>query len=111
MKLTPSARCFILIWPGPGSPTSTCSYVRTSGPPTLCTRIAATIVVSLMDLGAKARRQRAAEKPRRDHRRRSSRRKAARDSVCANEALTPAADDEVRAGDIGGFVGKQEQDR
>src|ERR1700687_959250 len=37
MKLTPLAWFLILTWPGPGAGTGTSSYIRTSGPHTLCT--------------------------------------------------------------------------
>src|SRR5690242_926946 len=47
MKFTPQACCLILTWPWPGAGTSICSKVRTSGPPVLCTRTAATMFHSM----------------------------------------------------------------
>src|SRR3954451_7591754 len=46
MKLRPTACWRMRTSPGPGAATSTLSYVRTSGPPTLCTRTALVIVRS-----------------------------------------------------------------
>src|SRR5258708_20236055 len=46
MKLRPTACWRMRTSPGPGAGTSTLSYVRTSGPPTLCTRTALVIVRS-----------------------------------------------------------------
>src|SRR5207248_753621 len=40
MKLTPTAVCRTRAWPGPGSPTSTSSHRRTSGPPVWYRRMA-----------------------------------------------------------------------
>src|SRR6185503_10681697 len=46
MKLRPIAVWRIFTWPAPGSPTSTSSSCRTSGPPVLWKRIALPIVAS-----------------------------------------------------------------
>src|SRR3954454_5591327 len=46
MKLRPTACWRMRTSPGPDAATSTLSYVRTSGPPTLCTRTALVIVRS-----------------------------------------------------------------
>src|SRR5689334_14098240 len=46
MKLSPAASWRRRTWPGPGSPTSTSSHLRASGPPTSWTRIACGIALS-----------------------------------------------------------------
>src|SRR6185312_13508333 len=46
MKFRPTACCRIRTSPAPGPPTSTSSYTRASGPPTLCTRTALVMTVS-----------------------------------------------------------------
>src|SRR5678815_4790046 len=47
MKLRPAVIWRMRTWPGPGSPTSTCSHLRTSGPPALWIRIACGIALAL----------------------------------------------------------------
>src|SRR3954454_3347848 len=46
MKLRPTACWRMRTSPGPGAGTSTSSYTRASGPPTLCTRTALVMTVS-----------------------------------------------------------------
>src|SRR5688500_8834796 len=46
MKFRPTACWRMRTSPGPGAATSTASYTRASGPPTLCTRTALTITLS-----------------------------------------------------------------
>src|SRR6266571_7788436 len=46
MKFRPTACCRMRISPGPGAATSTLSYTRASGPPTLCTRTALVMTIS-----------------------------------------------------------------
>src|SRR6267142_6030788 len=46
MKFTPTACCRMRTSPAPGAGTSTSSYTRASGPPTLCTRTALVMTVS-----------------------------------------------------------------
>src|SRR3569623_1635852 len=107
MKFTPQACCLILIWPCPGAGISICSKVRTSGPPTLWTRTAATIVslpgqtgLSLLRLsggiiggaGPSARLARVMAAP--------------RAPSCTS---APARDAQVGAGDVGRLVRQQIQ--
>src|SRR4051812_42159586 len=105
MKFTPQAYCFSLIWPGPGAGISICSNVRTSGPPVLCTRTAATIV-SLPNCSARASTRNA--RPAAyvplgaDHRGREAVSKRAR------IGLAPARDTQHGTADVGGGVREQE---
>src|SRR4029453_19416287 len=55
MKFTPTACCRMRTSPGPGAATSTFSYTRASGPPTLCTRTALVMTISPSVLAKGAR--------------------------------------------------------
>src|SRR6266403_4027158 len=61
MKFKPTACWRMRISPGPGAATSTSSYTRASGPPTLCTRTA--LVITISPLGTSAASKRKPSKP------------------------------------------------